>query len=97
MMDKVKRTMGIRLMMFYDFLTIAKPTEYLTDYNSYDEPSSRPVCKRESASDNNISGYKNILGSWRCDRARNMDVEKNILDASANTLRGNILAELYNN
>lgn len=48
MMDKVKRTTGIRLMMFYDFLTIAKLTEYLTDYNSCDEPSSRSNMKKRA-------------------------------------------------
>lgn len=85
MMDKVKRTTGIRLMMFYDFLTIAKLTEYLTDYNSCDFFAVE--YEKENASDNNITGYKNILRSWRCDRARNMDVKKNILDAFADTSR----------
>lgn len=82
-------------MMFYDFLTIAKPTEYVAIIFSIITPAaSLPRDRYAKESDNNISGYKNILRSWRCNRARNMVVEKNILDASASALRENIPAEL---
>lgn len=95
-MDKVKGTTGIRLIMFHDFLTIARLAEYLADYNFLRQISSLSLSLffflsslfltvgTQKWMTITLSNIKIFLG---VERPRIMDAEENIPDMSADMLR----------